>query len=391
MVAPMKNPNEKAKGTSERLDRVAQNLYRDRVTSTYYGMKKVSGRRKLHSLETTDRVTAAGKLARWLGELADADASASDLKLAALVNKYKAVRAGQAVSTVRNDTVFADRFVATFERGMGVKVVDIRTSDLSAWITGEATKSGWEPRTFNHYRLFLKGIFDLAVQDRVIVKAQNPFDPQFIKRRKPGHVFRRIPTLEQFTAIVAYARREPGDPKAKGSDPGGSRHASQFIELLGGAGVGQAEAASMVVRDLGVTGPDERLVFIRQKTKKRFQVPVYPWLRNLVAELRDDHKLSTPETPVFTIKDVKTPMATACRNLKFPRFTQRNLRAMLIKRLHDLRITPKQIAAWQGHTDGGVLIQQVYTEVFCDSDRTAERANLALLEEKVVPFETVAA
>lgn len=375
------------------LERVEQNLMRDRETLKYYARKKIGGRRRLECLDTTDRQTAKGKLARWLTEKSDLDASATDLKLSALIESYLAARRGTA--DVASDDSRAKIFRASFLRGIGVKVSAIRTSDLSTWIEAQRQKRNWKARTFNHFRLFLKGLFDLAVADRVLSESQNPFKPKIIKRRKPDPVFRRIPTLDQFAALVAFIGREKGTVTQERfgknvSHRGGSNEARQFTALLGNAGIGQAEAASMRVRDLG-SEADRHLNFTRQKTKKQFRVPIYPWLRPLVAELRAQHKLSTPETRVFTIQNVKTPLASACRNLGLPHFTQRNLRAMLIKRLHrDENIPAKQIALWQGHTDGGVLIQTIYTEVFCDTDAAGEQAYLDGMEN-VVQFASAAA
>jgi integrase len=70
-------------------------------------------------------------------------------------------------------------------------------------------------------------------------------------------------------------------------------------------------------------------------------------------------------------------LSRACDRLGYKHFTQRGLRAMLIKRLYDAGVPVKRIAAWQGHSDGGALIQNVYTEVFCDNDAAAEAADLA--------------
>ena len=48
-------------------------------------------------------------------------------------------------------------------------------------------------------------------------------------------------------------------------------------------------------------------------------------------------------------------------------------------------IDAKQIAAWQGHTDGGVLIQNTYSQVFSDDDHVKEQAKLRRMEE-LIPF-----
>jgi hypothetical protein len=44
------------------------------------------------------------------------------------------------------------------------------------------------------------------------------------------------------------------------------------------------------------------------------------------------------------------------------------------------------IARWQGHRDGGRLIQSTYTEIFRSSDADYERQQLAKANGKIIPF-----
>ena len=72
------------RGTRESLDRVAPNLFRHRENGSYYGMKKLTGRRVFAALETADRRTADGKLTEWLGGLKKVDPANRDMTLAML-------------------------------------------------------------------------------------------------------------------------------------------------------------------------------------------------------------------------------------------------------------------------------------------------------------------
>ena len=74
------------------LNRVAPNLFRHRENGSYYGMKKLAGRRVISALETADRKTADGKLAEWLGDLKKVDPGNRDMTLAMLLEKYEAAR-----------------------------------------------------------------------------------------------------------------------------------------------------------------------------------------------------------------------------------------------------------------------------------------------------------
>jgi hypothetical protein len=62
--------------TRQQLVKVAQvpGLYRHSLSQRYYGIKKVSGKRKEHSLNTTDRKLAERRLKKWIADLGKTDA-----------------------------------------------------------------------------------------------------------------------------------------------------------------------------------------------------------------------------------------------------------------------------------------------------------------------------
>ena len=76
----------------------------------------------------------------------------------------------------------------------------------------------------------------------------------------------------------------------------------------------------------------------------------------------------------------------AKKRLGYPNFTQRGLRAFLIGRLWKAGVDVKVIALWQGHSDGGKLIMDTYTEVFGSNDEDYQRQQLAKAERKIVEF-----
>jgi integrase len=364
--------------TLSRIVRVAENLFRDPSTGRYYGVRKLAGKRKVHLLKTalgepiTDRPLAKRILAGWLAEVEEpqkAPPPAAALVLDDLITKFLASRAFKARRTRDNDECFARIFRRTFQPPAGahtLRVNAVRTSDLLTWIEGEAVTRKWRHRTYNLCRLWLRQVFDLAAADQLIPLGANPFNPKLLPAKKKQPVFRRVPTWEQFSAIVQSVR-ESDYQSSRG------KSSADFLAFLGLAGVGQAEAAGLKWLDIGA----ERITFIRRKTNKRFFAPIYHWLKPLVDRLRTERTNADAEAPVFTIYDAGIALERACKRLKFPHFTQRNLRAMCIKHLYDAGVPVKRIALWQGHSDGGKLIQEVYTEVFSDNDAAAEEADLA--------------
>jgi hypothetical protein len=116
----------------------------------------------------------------------------------------------------------------------------------------------------------------------------------------------------------------------------------------------------------------------RKKTQGLFYPPIYAHLKPLLQKLYGQYQ-SPPsqQTKVFTILDARKSLENACKRLKFQHFTQRSIRAYLIRRLWQAGVDIKLIALWQGHQDGGRLILNTYTEVFGTNDDDYIKAELA--------------
>jgi hypothetical protein len=83
------------KSTRQQLVKVSQVpcLYRHVLNRGYYGIKKVGGKRKEHSLKTTDRKLAERRLKVWLENLEKIDTSVERLTLQELVEKLQKANA----------------------------------------------------------------------------------------------------------------------------------------------------------------------------------------------------------------------------------------------------------------------------------------------------------
>ena len=295
------------------------------------------------------------------------------MTLAALLEKYGASRSDIAHSTKVGEAGRIAKFRLLFPRPMDSLVARVRNSDLAAWL-GQV---GAEKRasTRNQFRAFARALFDFAVADKVIVK--NPFDPKIIRKAKKEHIIRLIPSPDEFEKIIAEIR-QPSWKIEKGRH-GGQRPMSQhdsadFAEFLGRAGIGQAEAVGLNWEDIDTER--EVIHYRRKKTQRAFSTPIFPWLKPLLKRLRTEAG-PKPHGPVFKVKNVKNALRGAITRLGLPHFTQRNLRAMRIKRLWEQGVDVKVIAQWQGHSDDGKLIMTTYTEVFGSNAECYERAQLA--------------
>jgi len=350
-------------------------LYRHTVNQKYYGIVKRSGKRKEHSLDTADRKIAERRLREWIETLDTIDTEAEKTTLIQLIEKFSKARQGKSESTRDTEASIIKIFKADWEYGLDIRISKVKPSMLDEWLAKQ------EPRlkhsSYNRYAQFLKHLFSIATADRMI--HVSPFDGIKKKWKRPEKPVRRVPTDEQFAAIVKDIRAQRFNAEHDDS--------ADFVEFLGLAGLGQAEASALRVED--IDWQQNRFAIRRRKTKALFYVPVYPDLKPFLKRVIDKLGPDAPrEAKVFKIQDAKKALAAACKRLKFPNFSQRSIRAYLIGRLWKASVDIKLIAQWQGHTDGGKLILNTYTEVFGANDNSYVESQLAKLTQSKARRET---
>jgi integrase len=222
---------------------------------------------------------------------------------------------------------------------------DIRESELLRFLNEEYGK--WSPSYWNQALTLLRDALAMAVRDHVIMESP----AAGLKYRRRAKPVRLTPTWQEFQQIVADIRGQ----RFNGHD---AEQSGDFIEFLGLAGLGQAEAAAITRADVDLDA--DRIIIFRRKTSQGFTIPVYPQLRPLVEKLCEGKK---PNERLFKINQARAALRNACRRLNFPLFSHRSLRRCFITRAIEKGIDVKVIAQWQGHVDQGVLILQTYSHV----------------------------
>jgi integrase len=337
-------------------------LYRHSGTGNYYGVKKLHGRRKERSLGTADRKIAERRFREWVENLGKVDSEVEKTTLGQLAARLHAVNGGGSDGTQAATRAIVDQFIRWLPFGATVQVREIRPSQLDEWLALHERRL--KNTSYNRYAGCLKQLFDVAVKDRII--SESPCKNLKTPWKRPQKPVRRIPTIEQFHEIVDSIRGQRFTDHAQ--DTG------DFVEFLGLAGLGQAEASSLTWGD--VDWASNRLSIRRHKTDTRFHVPIYDHLRPLLERLHREWRNQAASTLVFKIKDAKKALKSACARLGLPNYSQRNLRQCLIMRLWKSGVDKKLIAKWQGHRDGGQLIMDTYTEVFGADDDEYEKQQL---------------
>lgn len=338
-------------------------LYRNTKSGRYYGVKKVAGKRKERSLGTSDRQIAERRYRDWVANLTKVNSELEKTTLREIIEKTIAANKGKSETTQKALASVIKCFRKTWRHGLDMQVRNVRPSQLDEWL---AMHEGRLRNTsYNRMAGFIKQFFSLAVKDRII--PESPWKHVRTPWKKPQKPIRHIPTIQQFEAIVECIRSQKFTDHAEDS--------SNFVEFLGLAGLGQAEAWGLRWKDIDWVR--NRLNIRRQKTDTHFYVPIYPHLRPLLEKLKTNAGRVYPNERVFKIKNARGCLKTACRTLRLPPFSQRNLRQCLIMRLWKAGVDRKLIAKWQGHQDGGQLIIDTYTEVFGDDNDEYERQQIA--------------
>jgi integrase len=319
-------------------------LYRYNPTGQYFARVRFGGKLHRKKLETSDYKLARRKLADFREDLERVDERESNTSFGKLLDRYAKTLRG-AAATLRDKNAIIEKLRNTW---FGIDTLPLRTSIKPSLVKGWLTKhyGNKSAAYYNSALTLLRDAFDLAVEDRII--SENPAnDLSYLKRPKP---IRLTPTYEQCRAIVADIRGQRFNADAEQS--------ADFVELLGLAGLGQAEAAAIRRADVDLEAG--RITAYRHKTSTGFAVPIFPQLRPLIEKLC---KHKEPNERLFNIAQARKALRNACKRLKLPQFTHRALRRMFIVRAIEKGVDVKVIAEWQGHKDGGKLILQTYSHV----------------------------
>jgi integrase len=222
----------------------------------------------------------------------------------------------------------------------------LKPSQIEAWLA--KYYGGKSASYYNGALSVVRSALSMAVRDRIIT--ENPASHlTYHKRKKP---IRDTPTFEQFKQIVGCVRAH------QFSGHGDAESSGDFLEFLGLAGLGQAEAAA--IKREHVDLDSDQIRCYRHKTDVGFVIPIYPQLRPLIEKLCVG---KTNGDRLFPIDQARKALIAACQRLGFPRFTHRSLRRMFITRAIERGVDVKVVASWQGHRDGGKLILDTYSHV----------------------------
>jgi len=355
-------------------------LYRHEQNKNYYGVKKHRGTILNKALRTgngdkiTDRKLAEAALRNWIDSL-DAPEAKDMPTFRELYEMFLKAKGGKAGSTHKSYTFRFKTIETEAPAIMDMPIDKIKPSDF-AQMLGKLEKS-WMPRTFNALTLFIKMMFDLAIQDELIEK--NPYTRLSTKRLRLKDKPAEVPTIEQCEAIARSIREQEFSDTAEDS--------ADKVSFLHLAALGEAEADFLIWND--VKFEDGFMQCKRIKTGAYFPVPLYPDLRDFMLNLYVRQGEPDPEEKIFKIRSIKKGLSNACKRLGLKQYSPRDLRKARIVWMLRRDIKPETLARWQGHKDNGVLIRRTYSWVLDDDLKNYEKTQIALLSGKREPRKDV--
>lgn len=367
------------------LVKVAECLYRNQSSGTYYALVKKNGKQIKRTLKTQDRKLAERRLRdfrREVGRLSDSKEerrqtfkSFAEWWLPLATSEQKSASAQRVARCVKE---LCKRFGQ-------VPLANISRNDCEGWAMERG--KGIAASTYNQDVQTLKGIFNTAVERGILL--DNP--ALAIKRRKITNKTILIPTQAQFETLIETMKKL-ADRDAR------VRHSIQLVKLLAYSGMRLGEATRIVWDEIDferelftVSGGD-----VGTKNGEVRMVPLFPSLKEFlinyglesgrfekvtgkknkqktfsvkrpVSDKRGSKthwfvktEIYNPNERIIPIESGKKALIASCKEANLPHFTHHCLRHYFVSNAIERNIPFHVIASWVGHKDGGLLVTKTY-------------------------------
>jgi len=335
------------------MKRIAECLYQNESSKTYFALVKKDGKQIRRTLKTQDRKMAERRLRKFRDEIEElsSDSSERRLKFKPLAERWLVnTNAGLKPATARRNIGIVKRLLETFEDKV---VASISRADCESWAASRSMEV--KSRTFNYDLQVLKRILKYAVKSGIMLS--NPSESLDPRKDPPKPII--VPARQEFEALIEML-------ELMTSIDARSRHAIELVKLLAFSGMRLAEATNIVWREVDfdrntftVSGGE-----IGTKNGEVRIVPLFPILRSFLEDLRKKRRESglpaAESDTIVTIKTARSAMETACKRAELPKFNHHCMRHYFASNAIEENIPFSTIAAWFGHKDGGLLVARTY-------------------------------
>jgi len=330
---------------SQILKRVGECLYRN-GHRTYFALIKISGKQIKRSLKTDDLAIAKRYLAELRSRAERLHGKANrGIRLEALkANCLESIKSNLKPKSWDRRRV-AIVGLTPFFKGMSAKSIGYQ--EIDEWRRRRGAKIS--SRSHNIELETLKLVLRYAGDRGILL--DNHADK--FKRRKETKAVVKIPTRQEFTALMAGLNSAS---KAVASG------AAAMVEFLAYSGMRVGEAREVKFRDINFDNLSVLITGGAEGTKNYEQrvIPLFPNLRKVVERLINSAQDGSPNAKLFKIQSPRGAMKNACERMGLEPFTVHALRHFFASNAIEQDINFKVIAEWFGHKDGGVLVAKRY-------------------------------
>ena len=156
---------------------------------------------------------------------------------------------------------------------------------------------------------------------------------------------------------------------------GWSADAADLIEGIIYSGVRRKEARSMtpghVRLDGGIIHLSAGITKGRKGARKARNIPIIPGTENFWQRLVTNAPNEPRAGLLFKVSEATETLARACQKIGIQKLTHHKLRHYWATLALESGASPKMVAEWLGHQDGGVLVMKRYTHVRLEYSREA--------------------
>jgi len=333
------------------------NLYRDRISGTYFCGAMVCGQQLKKSLQTKSSEIAKLRLDELLRKTREmrkatsgrpnvddyafkqvADAWAKKVKADTNCKRDGVPRKPRA-KEYRLDTLRMLR--KTWPDLDSMRANNITEADCKEWAV-KFWRAGYYPGRFNGCLETLRGILNLAIE--LGLAATNP--ALKVKRLALPKKERQMPSEKQLAQLLRHLRRDPT-----------RRRAYWFIRALAYSGKRPHSIRSILPVDVNLERNTIRWRAIKHD-KEADELPMAFQMRVVVKELLKSHPGG--RSPLVPIKSPRRALAGACEDAKIPTMTPSDFRHLFTTRALAKNIPPAMVALLRGDKDGGKMMLKTY-------------------------------
>ena len=340
--------NSKTKPVFRKVGKI-QNLYRHAKSGIYYSLIKRSGKQFRRSLKTNNLQLAKNRLAQLRRDVSRLRIT-DDAKLSFGIIAMRWLQTKKSVnkpsSIVRRNNCIKNLASFLGDRPIN-KIQPHHCEEWDSWRSPNVSA-----QTRNHELSTLKTVLSYAVDHGLILN--NPAST--LKRSPIRQREKLIPSREQFHELIQAIRISDGrkDSQAK------AKNGADFVELLAYSGCRKKEASSLRWRDVNF-GKNQFLVTGGEtgtKNQRHRTVPMISQMRELLKRIKPENV--NPNDRIVPIDSAKKALDTACRRLKYPRYTHHSFRHLFATQAIESGVDIPTVAKWMGHVDGGALLMKTY-------------------------------